>query len=240
MTLREPSIGTELSKGSTLTDKLSKALLDVINAGEFRPGEKLPTGQELARRFGVSLTVVRESISTLKADGIIETRQGAGAFVSKSAHLRPFRITPAGASEDQPAIGPEQIFELRTGVEMQAAALAAERASDEQLAAIRDAYTAMLADIQAGGDGVTADIQFHRAIAEAAGNALFGSFLDFLGGYIRESIKGSREDQAWTEHQDAVMQEHHAIMQAICDRDVQAAREAAHAHMANCLQRCLP
>ena len=59
-------------------------------------------------------------------------------------------------------------------------------------------------------------------------------------GYIRESIQGSRQDLAWAEHQDAVMQEHEAIMQAIRCRDAQAARDAAYAHMINCLERCLP
>lgn len=227
----------QLTKASSLTDQLSQALRQEILSGELQPGQRLPTGQELARRFGVSLTVVRESISSLKSDGVVETRQGSGAFVSKTARKRPFRIVD---SSDPRVVGPHQIFELRTGVEVQAAALAAERGSDEQIEAIRQAFDAMRAEIDTGHDGVVADILFHRRIAEAAGNALFSSFIDFLGEHIRETIQGSREDMAWAKHQEQVMAEHAAIMQAIVARDVPAAREAAFQHMSNCLERCLP
>lgn len=227
----------QLTKASSLTDQLSKALRQEILSGELQPGQRLPTGQELARRFGVSLTVVRESISSLKSDGVIETRQGSGAFVTKTARMRPFRIVDSSNSR---VVGPHQIFELRTGVEVQAAALAAERGSDEQLQAIRQAFDDMQAEIDSGHDGVVADILFHRRIAEAAGNVLFSSFIDFLGEHIRETIQGSREHAAWEMHQDQVMAEHAAIMNAILARDVPAAREAAFQHMTQCLQRCLP
>lgn len=226
----------QLVKSSSLSDRLSHALRHEILSGELQPGQRLPTGQELARRFGVSLTVVRESISSLKSDGVIETRQGSGAFVSRSARLRPFRIAE---SVDAGTVGPEQIFELRTGVEVQAAALAAERGSDAQLAAIGAAFDAMQAEIDAGRDGVAADVLFHRRIAEAAGNGLFASFIDFLGEHIRETIKDSREDAAWKMHQAEVMAEHRGILDAIVARDVARARIAALRHMDNCLGRCL-
>ena len=237
MTTPERPASSELSKGTTLTDRLSKALLEEINAGAFQPGQKLPTGQALARRFGVSLTVVRESLSTLKADGIIETRQGAGAFVGRQAHMRPFRISTSGTATD--AIGPEQIFELRTGAEVQAAALAATRGTDVQLAAIRSACEDMEKDVAAGGDGVQLDMMFHRRIAEATGNPLFVSFLAFLGHQIQETIATSRQGGAWQAHQGEIMAEHRRLMESVCRRDEQAARDAAYAHMANCLTRCL-
>ena len=231
------SIGDELAK-SSLSDRLTKVLVDEILAGEMQPGQKLPTGQELARRFGVSLTVVRESISSLKADGLIETRQGAGAFVSKSVHQRPFRIASAPTTPGH--VTPEQIFELRTGVEMQGAALAAERGTEAQLQAIWVAYDEMLKDVAAGGDGVSADIEFHSRIADATGNPLFGSFLEFLGEHIRDSIKDSRSEDAWAKHQSEVMAEHAAIVEAITKRDPAAAEKAAYQHMLNCRLRCVP
>lgn len=227
----------QLSKTNSLAERLILALRQQVLSGELQPGQRLPTGQELARRFGVSLTVVRESISSLRSDGVIETRQGSGSFVSKSARMRPFRIVD---STDSPSVGPDQIFELRTGVEVQAAALAAERGTAAQLVAIREAFEAMQAAVNAGGDGVVEDIHFHRRIAEAAGNELFASFIDFLGEHIRDSIKGSREDASWSEHKGEVMYEHAAILDAIESRDVSAARDAAFQHMTNCLQRCLP
>lgn len=227
-------VSQELAQ-SSLSDRLSKLLTDEFQ--KLPPGEKLPSGQDLARRFGVSLTVVREAISTLKADGLVETRQGSGAFVSRTKRQRPFRI--ASSSDLVGAAGPEQIFELRTGVEMQAAALAAERGSTTQHRAIRKALDDMQTALVAGEDGVAADVLFHRRVAEAAGNRLFSSFLDFLGEHIRESIAVSRRDPAvWKAQQLHVMQEHELIVEAICRRDADAARTAAFRHMANCLERC--
>lgn len=227
-------VSQELATRS-LTDRLSRLLTEEFL--KLPPGEKLPSGQELARRYGVSLTVVREAISALKADGLVETRQGSGAFVSRSRRQRPFRIETS--PEIVGRIGPEQIFELRTGVEMQAAALAATRGTPAQHRAIRQALKSMRATLVAGGDGVIEDILFHRRIAEAAGNLLFASFLDFLGEHIRESISSSRADEhAWRQEQENVMQEHADMVEAICARDPDAAREAAHRHMQNCLMRC--
>lgn len=219
----------------TLTDRLAQRLIDEILSGELKPGQQLPTGQELSRRFGVSLSVVREAISTLKAEGMIQTRQGAGAFVTSSTS-RPFRLAPRQAAP----VTPQKLFELRTGVEMQAAMLAAERATDDQVRAIEEAYAAMEADVAAGADSVASDVMFHRRVAEASGNELFGNFLDFLADHIRGTIKESREDEAWITHRGEVMAEHRALMEAIRRRDPAAARAAAEAHMTNCLKRCLP
>ena len=220
---------------STLTARLSKRLMEEF--GHLQPGEKLPTGQELARRFGVSLTVVREAISSLRSEGLVETRQGSGAFICRSARQRPFRIESTGASAS--AVGPEQIFELRTGIEMQAAALAAERGTASQHRAIRKALDGMKDAVAEGRDGVAEDVLLHRRIAEAAGNMLFSTFLDFLGEHIRDSIAVSRLDASvWLEQQQHVMDEHAAIVDAIFRRDATAARRAAEMHMANCLGRC--
>lgn len=219
----------------SLTDQLTERLIQEIRSGVLQPGQQLPTGQDLSKRFNVSLSVVREAISSLKAEGLIQTRQGAGAFVS--ATTRPFRLTQ---SQSTP-IGPQKVFELRTGIEMQAAALAAERASKKQLQAIRDAYRAMEIDIAADQESVASDVLFHKRIAEASGNELFPSFLDFLADHIRSTIKESREDKAiWNAQCEDVMAEHQALMEAICSRNIEAAREAAYTHMANCLTRCLP
>ena len=221
---------------ATLTDHLVQRLSDDIRHGVLKPGERLPTGQELSKRFGVSLTVVREAISSLKADGLIQTRQGAGAFVNATNIARPFRLAQAASMP----VSPQKLFELRTGVEVQAAALAARRATRSQVTAIARAYQAMEDDIAAGSDSVASDVLFHRRIAEASGNELFAGFLDFLSDHIRETIADSRQDGAWARHRDEVMAEHRAILAAIRSHDEGAARSAAEAHMDQCLRRCLP
>lgn len=233
--MTEPPTAQEGLAKPTLTDRLSQRLIDDIVSGVLQPGQQLPTGQALSKRFGVSLSVVREAISTLKAEGMIQTRQGAGAFV-RAVGARPFRLAAPSALP----VGPEKVFELRTGIEMQAAALAAERGTAAQRRAIQAAYKAMEAEVKAGHDGVAADVLFHRRIAEAAGNELFASFLDFLGDHIRSAIQASREGEAWAAHQAEVMAEHRALVEAIVARDANAARNAARDHMDHCLRRCLP
>jgi GntR family transcriptional regulator, transcriptional repressor for pyruvate dehydrogenase complex len=221
----------------TLTARLMHRLAEEIQAGVLKPGQQLPTGQELSRRFGVSLTVVREALSSLKSDGLIQSRQGSGAFVSASRTARPFRLAhPTSAAP----VNAQKLFELRTGVEMQAAVLAAERSTQAQRRAITAAYKAMEADVAAGLDSVSSDVMFHRRIAEASGNELFANFLDFLSDHIRSTIQSSREGDEWPRHRDEVMAEHRALMDAILKGDAAAARLAAQAHMDHCLRRCLP
>jgi len=232
--MNEETLSEDWTK-PTLTDRLAQRLIEEIRSGALQPGQQLPTGLELSKRFGVSLSVVREAISTLKAEGMVQTRQGAGAFVSANT-VRPFRLSQPQAAP----VGAQKLFELRTGVEMQAAALAAQRATPPQVRAIEQAYAAMEAEIAAGGDGVAADVLFHRRIAEASGNELFSKFLDFLSDHIRGTILESREGEAWPMHRDEVMAEHRALLQAIRARNPDAARDAAQAHMDNCLRRCLP
>ena len=227
--------GDDLGK-PTLTGRLTQRLAEEIRSGGFKPGEQLPTGAELARRFGVSLSVVREALSSLRSDGLIQTRQGAGAFVSPTNVARPFRLSALPST----VVGPQKLFELRTGVEVQAATLAAQRATPARQKAIVRAFEAMRADVAAGLDSVASDVVFHRRIAEASGNELFASFLDFLAEHIRGTIAESREGDAWSEHRDEVMAEHRALLEAILARDVDAARAAAQTHMDNCLRRCLP
>ena len=223
-------------KKSSLTDLLVTALTKAIIGGEFKAGDKLPTGPALAQRFGVSLTVVREALSSLKNEGLVEIRHGSGVFAAATARARPFRIESVGSS--QPAVGASQIFELRSGVEIRAAELAAQRRSKSQLHAIVDAHETMKREVGSGRDGVEADMIFHQRIAEAAGNPLFVSFLDFLGQSIRETIAFSRTSDAWALQQAEVMQEHENLVNAIRLKDVNAAGEAANTHMKNCLLRC--
>ncbi|EHM01342.1 FCD domain protein [Acetobacteraceae bacterium AT-5844] len=218
----------------SLADHVVASLTRSISDGRMPPGARLPTGQQLAEQFGVSLAVIREAISSLKAEGLIETRQGAGAFVAAPSANRPFRIQPELASAPNAA---RMIFELRMGAEVSAAALAAARATRGQLAELRRAHREMEKAIAAGGNGVEEDLQFHRGIAEAANNPLFVAFVGFLGHHIRDSISLSRPTGTPWEAAE-VLGEHEAILEAILRRDVEAAQQAAWNHMNNCLARC--
>jgi GntR family transcriptional repressor for pyruvate dehydrogenase complex len=219
---------------SSLADHVARALTATISSGTLAPGDKLPTGQQLAEQYGVSLTVIREAISSLRADGLIESRQGSGVYVAPAGTRQPFRI-PTG--NHRKAEAARQIFELRFGVEITAAGLAAERRTKKQLRDLTNAHAAMVKTTARGEPAIDQDLAFHRAVADATGNELFTSFLGFLGHHIRDSILTSRgADQTLEVKQ--VLAEHAEILDAITAGDPDRARVAMQKHMDNCLLRC--
>ena len=161
-----------------LTDTVAQMLEESIHAGEFKPGERLPTESELAERLGVSRPVVREAIAQLKSDGYVQTRQGAGAFVPLAPGMASFKLGPheqLGADELR------HIFELRLGVEVSAAELAASRRTKGDIDAIQAALDRVDNAIRNSEDGTEADDAFHRAIAAATHNPYLQRFVAFLG-----------------------------------------------------------
>lgn len=218
-----------LSAPSKMPDRVTHALLELIRGGAYPPKSRLPSEAEMARHFGVSRTVIREAVSRLKSEGLVESRQGSGVFVREAGPDAPFRIDPGVMDSVQQVL---QVVELRRGLDAEIAALAAERASAQQLREIGRCLRAIDADVAAGGDGVAADIEFHRSIARATNNPQFLALWDFLGQFLKGSIKLTRAWEATQEEtQNQVLDEHRAIHDAILNRDVEAARAAARRHM---------
>ena len=190
---------------------------------------RLPTEHKLMEAFGVSRTVVREAIAALRADGLVETRQGAGAFVAADPRKRPFRIAPEGLQSIDQVL---DVMELRIAVEVEAAGLAAKNRSRNDLAAIHDAQRAFAGAIAAGGEAIDQDFEFHSAIGGATGNTYFQSFLKFLGQLIipRRSVHlGEAGPRAL--YMERVYAEHVKIVSAIEAGGVAEARRAMRTHL---------
>ena len=181
-----PQLTHSRLKVSNLTDQISAAITSRIAANRLTPGSRLPTEQDLCAEFGVSRTVVREAISRLKSEGLIVTRQGAGAFVAHNKLGIPFRIAPDSVDSFKSTV---EVLELRLAVESEAAALAAERATRAHLHAISAALDAVRRAFERGDDGVDEDLAFHRAIARAAGNGRYLDLAEFLERYVRRQIQ---------------------------------------------------
>src|SRR5918993_1069364 len=111
-----------------------------------------------------SRTLVREAVAALRAEGLVVTRQGVGAFVSAEPQRAPFRIEPERMQTLEDILS---VMELRLGVEIESAGLAAERASKAQVRSIQNAFNAIGEASAAGRAAVDEDLAFHRAIAEA-------------------------------------------------------------------------
>ena len=221
----------------TLTAQLVTALGDRIERGLVKPGEKLPSEQALIEEFGVSRTVVREAISSLKARGLVTTQQGVGAFVLKSEAATAFQV-----DEEQLTVANEVIavLELRAGVEVEASFLAAERRETAHLAAMREALDRMAAAIEAGEDTIEPDLEFHRTIADATGNRHFRHLFNYLGALLIPRTRIETFKFQATGAQDylrRVNREHERIFAAIERGDANAARAAMRAHLGHSRDR---
>lgn len=219
----------------SLPEAVAAALEDEIRSGRFGPGRRLPTEAELSAQFDVGRNVVREAVARLKRDGLVESRQGRGAFVAERPKSLTYRIGTSGLAGAEEL---RHVFELRAEVEAGAAALAAERRTPAQMKRIRKALAGMAAAIDAGADGVAADAEFHQAIAEASNNPIYRDLMVFLAVGVTQSIAAARRNSAvvgaWTP---AAQAEHERVCAAIEARDAEAAREAVRAHLDNAARR---
>jgi len=220
-----------------LSRRLSEQLAEQIKSGRFSPGARLPTEQELTRAARVSRTVVREAVAALRAEGLVVTRQGVGAFVSAEPQRAPFRIDPERMQSLDDVL---HVMELRLGVEIESAGLAAERASRAQVRAIAAALETIDRAAAGGKSAVDEDLALHRAIAEATGNAEFPRFLQFIGRHLipRRTVSGLPEQMGGRRAYLALIQEEHRrICRAIERRDPRGAREAMRRHLTRSLER---
>jgi GntR family transcriptional repressor for pyruvate dehydrogenase complex len=216
---------------ANLTGALVHRLAEEIRSGRLPPGGRLPTEQDLMREAGVSRTVVREAVAALRAEGLVVTRQGVGAFVTERPGEGIFRLTPSEAEGLQQVI---QVLELRLALEVEAAGLAAARRSDPALTEIREAEAAFDAAIAAGGDAAEADFALHRAIFVATANPHFLRFLEVLGRHaIPRRALGlvERSDAERRAYLEQVRREHATVSAAIAVGDAAAARDAMRAHL---------
>jgi GntR family transcriptional repressor for pyruvate dehydrogenase complex len=226
-----------LSAERKLSRGLFEQLSEQIKSGRLAAGARLPTEEELSRAARVSRTVVREAVAALRADGLVVTRQGVGAFVSAAPQQAPFRIDQEGMRSIGDML---HVMELRLGVEIESAGLAAERASKAQVRSILHAFSAIEEASAAGRAAVDEDLAFHRAIAEATGNAEFPRFLQFIGRHLipRRTVSGLTERMGGERAYLALIQEEHRrISQAIESSDPKAAREAMRRHLTRSLER---
>ena len=212
-----------------LTDRLAARLIAQIDAGDLRPGDRLPTEAQLAQAHGVSRSVVREAVHQLKSRGLLRSRQGSGSYVAAAPAHRALAFDPR-VLESMDAV--VQVVELRRVLEGEIAALAAARATRAQQTALQRALKAIDTATDRGHDGVDEDLALHRLIGEATGNPQFGRLLAFLEQYLREAMRVTKGNESRRDDfMRQVRAEHRAILAAIATRDPAAARAAAIEHL---------
>jgi len=231
-----PLLATE-PRRRTLAHELVDSLGERIRDGRLAPGTKLATEAELMGEFHVSRTVVREAISKLQAAGLVETRHGVGTFVVGPRDGSAFRIGREQLATLHDVIA---MLELRIGVEVEGAGLAAQRRTPENLGAMRQALDAFTASVEAGRDAVMADFQFHLEIMRATQNPHFANLMATLGTTMIPRARldpAADADEARQAYLRRVNAEHESIFDAIAGQDPEGARAALRTHLANSRER---
>lgn len=219
-----------------LPTRVVDAIRREIGEGRLKPGDRLPGEQMLAETFRVSRNVVREAIARLRSDGVVQSRQGIGAFVVREAPSPILRIEPE-ASNDRVAF--TNVFELRAMLEVRAAGLAAKRGTVAEFAAISAALDRMRGVEKWADKGVDADLEFHRAVALATGNDYIARVVGFVSEHMRESIMATRRrpNADVGDIVEVTIAEHAEIHDAILAGAAPRAREAMERHIINAARR---
>ena len=220
-----------------LSDTIAHELERRILEGALKPGDRLQPERELAVELDVSRPSLREAIQKLVSKGLLHSRQGGGTWVTD--RLDAGFTDPWGEMLRQHPNLQADLLEFRGMLESEAAALAARRATDADLARIGEAYAKVEALFAEGPSAtvfeeqVKADLAFHQVIAEAAHNVMFGHLTASLFRVTHENIDLNlrhlrRLDNDWLELRD----QHAAIWNAVKSRNPQAAQAAVRRHIA--------
>src|SRR4051812_46273526 len=220
---------------TSLAQRVVAGVKDKILAGDLPPGHKLPSETELVEEFGVSRTVVREAVTRLRAEGMVETFQGRGSFVLAMPEPTSFTIESAAIRTHHDVL---DMIDFRIGIESEAAALAAARVDAASADAVQAALDAFVA--AAPEDAVEADFRFHRAVAAASGNRFYLDLLDSLGPMmimLPRTRLGDAYSLTDAGHVDRVRREHADVAAAVAAGDVDIARAAMRVHLGNTRRR---
>ena len=239
---------------STLTDRVAQTLMQRIADGLYPVGTKLPSGKMLAGEFSVSAAVIREATERLRTKGLVRTRQGAGCMVlSRDVH-EGFQL-PVPDMVDRDAL--RHIYELRFEIEGAAAALAAVRATEDDLRQMQHILQSLEESLHEPEEALEWDVGFHRAIADATQNPHYRDLLAYLARQWRQSVQAARlhtlkteqalqaakaapnneQAQADTTLSRQVHGEHEQVLEAIRRRDPEQARSRAQTHLRKASQR---
>ncbi len=222
------ALSTQIGKASTLVEEVTARITSDIARGVVKPGGRLPTEKEMMLSMGVSRTVIREAIAQLRARGLVNTRQGLGAYVSEDSMVRPLQISVDGSDTLRDTI---HLVELRVAIEVESAALAAMNAGPDELHRIDLARVEVEKAIHGEAFGVAEDFAFHRQIAVATGNPHFPRILDFLGQFMIPRTRVHFAEDARVAYENLIIDEHQQIFSAIARGNPVEARNSVRQHV---------
>lgn len=224
----------KIVRTSRLYEQIVQQVEESIHKAVLKPGDQLPPERELAQQFGVSRTAVREAVKALREKGLVEAYPGRGTFVTDGTSHAIRQSLDRMIRIGQPE-GSTYLAEVREILEPEIAALAATRGDAEDLASMHEAVSIMDKAKLDSDAFIEADLDFHLALAEAAGNPLILTLIDSIVGLLREQrlrifqVEGGPERGQY---------HHKRIMEAVERHDPLGAREAMKAHLRQVREDC--
>lgn len=214
--------------------EVAKRLLEYFTSGDVQPGTRLPAERQLAASLGVGRSAMREALAALDLLGVVHIRPGSGTYLRGSAsELLPQTLSWGLMLGEQRTA---ELIELRHGLEVEAARLAAERASGEHIARLRACLARMRDNAGDLGAFVEADRDFHLEVGEAAGNLVLRDLLQNVRSLLRVWAERVLRDAALAR---LTYEEHAAVCRAIGEHDPAGAAQAMAAHMTSAGVRLL-
>lgn len=215
-------------KNGTTAEEVVTRLRDMIHSGEISAGDRLPPERDLAKLLGVSRPTLRAGIRSLSTVGILQSRQGAGTFVSDAKGSPTLDSSPLRMLSALHGFTSDEMFEARRALEMSIAALAAERATSEQMTLMAEEITGMYASLTDPEQYLVHDMKFHQTIAAASGNRILTALMNMVATILYDhrskTVKRAKDLKQSAE-------QHHNIYRAMREHDPEAARKAMHDHL---------
>src|SRR5258708_5296444 len=208
-----------------IAEQIEKRILD----GELHSGDRLPTERELAEQFHVSRTAVREAMKILAQKGLVDMRPGRGTIVIDGAHeamqdsiglVMKLKLGEVGGSDN--------LVEVREILETEIAALAAARAREQEIAAMREAVRVMDENLNNANEYIAADNRFHEALAQATQNTLIFILINSIVNLLSEQRKQIFDVEGGPQRGQI---HHKRILESVIRRDPQAARDTMRSHL---------
>jgi GntR family transcriptional repressor for pyruvate dehydrogenase complex len=217
----------KIVQSSRLYEQIVEQIEQSVQRGDLKPGDQLPAERELAEQFGVSRTAVREAVKALREKGLVEAYPGKGTFIT-SGSSNPMRQSIDRMMRSAQVDATSSLVEVREILEPEIAALAAVRATEENLNSLRESVAVMDAAKRDPDTYIEADLDFHLELAEAAANPLILSLIDSIVGVLREQRMRIFEVEGGP---DRGQYHHKRILEAMERQDAEGAREAMRAHL---------
>lgn len=219
-------------KTKKIYEEIVEQIKEMITAGTFKPGDRLPSERDMAELLGVSRASVREALTALQAMGVLEVRPGEGTFVA-SMHEQE-TIEPLALVLEVEKNPLAQLMEVRRILEGEAAALAASRAKEFHKQKLIQVMENMRASAEKNDQGVKFDLLFHYAIAEATENPLLARIIKTLDNMMHQRFLADREEMYSREGtKKRILGEHQIILEAILNGDSKKARQGMLNHLAH-------